>query len=88
MHRRPKSLPPVIAIIDTPIVPSDDGGLASARRMLFLAMSGMGHEDAFPPPRLSGRCRFVQETFPGFGAMGETRRDQTSARSQHVSSAS
>jgi hypothetical protein len=23
----------------------------------------MGHEDAFPPPRLSGRCRFSQGTF-------------------------
>ena len=25
----------------------------------------MGHEDAFPPPRLSARCRFSQETFVG-----------------------
>ena len=26
---------------------------------------GMGHEDAFPPPRLSARCRFSQDTFAG-----------------------
>jgi len=25
----------------------------------------MGHEDAFPPPRLSVRCRFSQGTFAG-----------------------
>jgi hypothetical protein len=25
----------------------------------------MGHEDAFPQPRLSGRCRFGQATFAG-----------------------
>jgi len=23
----------------------------------------LGHEDAFPPPRLSARCRFSQRTF-------------------------
>jgi hypothetical protein len=25
----------------------------------------MGHEDAFPPPRLSGRSAFCEETFDG-----------------------
>jgi hypothetical protein len=34
-------------------------------------MSGMGHEDAFPPPRLSGRCRFSQGTFAGTRGNGE-----------------
>jgi hypothetical protein len=28
-------------------------------------MTGSGHEDAFPPPRLSVRCRFSQGTFAG-----------------------
>ena len=28
-------------------------------------MAEMGHEDAFPSPRLSARYRFSQETFPG-----------------------
>jgi len=28
-------------------------------------MTAMGDEDAFPPPRLSGRCRFSQGTFAG-----------------------
>ena len=28
-------------------------------------MAGMGHEDAFPRPRLSARCRFSQGTFAG-----------------------
>ena len=27
--------------------------------------SALGHEDAFPPPTLSARCRFSQETFVG-----------------------
>jgi hypothetical protein len=27
--------------------------------------SGLGHEDAFPRPRLSDRCRFSQGTFAG-----------------------
>jgi len=26
-------------------------------------MTGMGHEDAFPRPSLSARCRFSQGTF-------------------------
>jgi len=30
----------------------------------------MGHEDAFPPPRLSVRCRFSQGTFAGTRANG------------------
>jgi hypothetical protein len=28
-------------------------------------MAEMGHEDAFPPPRLSVRCGFSQRTFAG-----------------------
>ena len=28
-------------------------------------MAGTGHEDAFPRPRLSARCRFSQGTFAG-----------------------
>jgi hypothetical protein len=31
----------------------------------------MGHEDVFPPPRLSGRCRFSQGTFAGTRGNGE-----------------
>jgi hypothetical protein len=34
----------------------------------------IGHEDPFPRPGQNGRCGFGQETFAGFGAMGETRR--------------
>src|ERR1700730_11926819 len=29
------------------------------------AMAGVGHEDAFPRPRLSARCRFGQGNFTG-----------------------
>jgi len=28
-------------------------------------VTGLGHEERFPPPRLSGRCRFGQGTFAG-----------------------
>jgi hypothetical protein len=38
----------------------------------------VGHEDAFPRPRLSARCRFSQRTFGGRGATGETRRKRSS----------
>jgi hypothetical protein len=31
---------------------------------LWSAMAGVGHEDPFPPIRLSGRCRASQETSP------------------------
>ena len=34
-------------------------------------MTAMGDEDAFPPPRLSGRCRFSQGTFAGTRGNGE-----------------
>src|ERR1700730_11549823 len=34
-------------------------------------MAASGHEDAFPPPRLSGRCRFSQETLAGTRGNGE-----------------
>jgi len=37
----------------------------------------MGHEDAFPRPRLSARCRFSQGTLAGTWVTGETRRFQT-----------
>jgi hypothetical protein len=30
----------------------------------------MGHEDAFPRPRLSARCRFRKETFAGTRSSG------------------
>jgi hypothetical protein len=31
----------------------------------------MGHEDAFPQPRLSGRCRFSQRAFVGTWGNGQ-----------------
>ena len=34
------------------------------------AMTGMGHEDAFPRPGLSVRCRFSQGTFAGTPSNG------------------
>jgi hypothetical protein len=34
-------------------------------------MAGMGHEDAFPPPSLSGRCRLGEATFAGMGGKEE-----------------
>jgi hypothetical protein len=34
-------------------------------------MAEKGHEDAFPPPRLSGRCRFSHGTFAGTRGNGE-----------------
>jgi len=37
-------------------------------------MTGLGHEHQFPPPRLSGRCRFSQRTFAERGATGEKRK--------------
>jgi hypothetical protein len=40
----------------------------------------MGHEDAFPRPRLSARCRFSQGTFAGTRATGEARRFRPFAR--------
>jgi hypothetical protein len=33
-------------------------------------MTAMGHEDAFPRPTLSARCRFSQETFARTGRNG------------------
>src|SRR5437762_1573272 len=36
----------------------------------------MGHEDAFPRPRLSARCRFSQRTSRGLGATSERRRSR------------
>ena len=33
-------------------------------------MTGVGHEDAFPRPRLSARCRFSQGTFAGIQGNG------------------
>ena len=40
-----------------PVLPEGPAGLSQG--------SASGHEDAFPPPKLSGRCRFSQETFVG-----------------------
>ena len=34
------------------------------------AMAGLGHEDAFPRPTLSARCRFSQGTFAGMRGKG------------------
>ena len=34
-------------------------------------MAGVGHEDAFPRPTLSARCRFSQETFAGSQGNGD-----------------
>jgi len=34
-------------------------------------MTVLGHFDPFPPPRLSGRCRFSQGTFAGTCGNGE-----------------
>ena len=34
------------------------------------ATVGLGHEDAFPPPRLSVGCRFNQRTFAGMRRNG------------------
>jgi hypothetical protein len=39
------------------------------------------HEDAFPRPRLSARCRFGQGTFAGTRATGKTRRNRPFRRS-------
>ena len=36
-------------------------------------MAASGHEDAFPRPRLSARCRFRQGTFAGTWGNGVTR---------------
>ena len=44
----------------------DPAGCSARRRaMVPLAprMTGSGHEDQFPSPRPSDRCRFSQETF-------------------------
>ena len=43
----------------------DDGVVRPVR-----AMAGVGHEDPFPRPGPSGRCRFGQETFAGFRGNG------------------
>lgn len=34
-------------------------------------MAGIGYEDQFPPPSLSGRCRLEEATFAGMGGKGE-----------------
>jgi len=36
-----------------------------------LRVAGLGHEDAFPRPRLTARCRFSQETFAGSQGNGD-----------------
>jgi hypothetical protein len=36
-------------------------------------MTAVGHEDAFPPPRLSARCRFSQGTFTGTRGNGRVK---------------
>ena len=42
----------------------------------------MGHEDAFPRPTLSARCRISQRTFGRTRGNGETRRFQPFAAAQ------
>src|ERR1700720_404885 len=42
-------------------------------------MSLVGHEDAFPRPRLNARCRFSKGPSRGRGATGEKRRQQSLA---------
>jgi hypothetical protein len=39
-------------------------------------MSQMGHEDAFPRPRLSARCRFSQVTYAAMRGSGITPNEQ------------
>jgi len=39
-------------------------------------MAGMGHEDQFPRPSLSGRCRLGEATF---AAMGRKEEDASKA---------
>jgi hypothetical protein len=34
-------------------------------------MAEMGHEDQFPPPTLSARCRLGEATFARMGGKGE-----------------
>jgi hypothetical protein len=46
-------------------------GVGDPPKYIPSLMSSMGHEDAFPPPRLSGRCRFSQGTFAGTRGNGE-----------------
>ena len=50
--------------------------MSRSRRLSRTA--GMGHEDQFRPPSLSGRCRLGQATFVGMGARGKMRRKRTS----------
>jgi hypothetical protein len=40
-------------------------GLKTTRPSHWSWMAASGHEDAFPRPRLSARCRFSQGTFAG-----------------------
>jgi hypothetical protein len=51
---------------EAPVEPIDPSATANVAKG--------GHEDAFPRPRLSARCRFSQGTFAGMQATGETRR--------------
>src|SRR6516225_6338883 len=42
-------------------------------------MAGVGYQDAFPRPRLSGRCRFSQGTFAATGGNGARRAESVLA---------
>jgi hypothetical protein len=44
---------------------------ASAVRACYLGGRLWGHEDQFPPPSPSGRCRLVEPTFAGMGGKEE-----------------
>ena len=48
------------------------------------SMTGMGHQDAFPRPRLSARYLFSQETFVGI--ITPTKGDRISARADEKAS--
>ena len=54
--------------------------LSPSRRRLRTA--GVGHEDTFPRPTLSARCRISQRTFGRTRGNGETRRFQPFAAAQ------
>jgi hypothetical protein len=46
----------------------------------MLWMTASGHEERFPPPRMSARCRFRKETITGMRpAVGETGRKRSLA---------
>jgi hypothetical protein len=53
------------------IEPVCDKNDMSARFDDVRSKSELGHEDQFPPPSLSGRCRLGEATFAGIGGKEE-----------------